>query len=424
MRGDKRTASGPLITPLSRRLFTDSQASLALRLSRPFEPTPPGRYAAFGVAPLGRLARAIASRRNCRPQPTAAQRGVGHRTSRAEGNKIESKYTQQNVINSAPEQLTSEELTSKRPLPDERHCRYCSSIIPHSATVCSECGRDQRWYLNYFRIDHVSLIIALVMMTIAYQQLQEVRRERVAASQALDRASKAEEKAAKVTENLGAVQGRVERQEENIVLLAERAKQSFAEIQTAQQLSLEAKSRLEEAKGLVNKAETSVDQLQDTVDFNLLLTKARNDDREAFDRIVKLTEEMGPFQKTAFDVAVQIAIEVNPLVSVRVDPEVPWGNYAVDPKIEQMDNLLKIYPSLHPIVRPNFISQIWSQERFSKQKRMDFLYEIIKSDRSLRALDRACTLMNKEAKINKNILGAKEYLEWWQTNRPKYDDAK
>jgi hypothetical protein len=262
------------------------------------------------------------------------------------------------------------------------------------------------------------------MMAIAYQQLQEVRRERVAASQALDRAYKAEEKATKVTENLGDVQARVERQEETIGVLAERAKQSFAEIYAAQQLSLQAKSQLEEAKGLVRKAETSVDQLQNTVDFNLLLTKARNDDREAFDRIVKLAEETGPFQKSAFDLAVQIAIEVNPLVSVRIDPEVPWGNYAVDPKVDQMENLLKIYPSIHSVLRPNFISQIWSQERFPKQKRMDFLYEIIKSDGSLRALDRGCTLMNKEAKINKNILAAKEYLEWWQTNRPSFDEGK
>lgn len=262
------------------------------------------------------------------------------------------------------------------------------------------------------------------MIAIAYQQLQEVRRERVAASQALDRAHEAEKKATKVTENLREVQARVKRHEEAISLIAERAKQSFAEIQAAQQLSLQAKAQLEEAKGLVRKAEASVDQLRNTVDFNLLLTKARNDDRQAFDQIVKLAEEKGPFQKTAFDVAVQIAIEVNPLVSVRINPEVPWGNYAVDPKLDQMEKLLKIYPSIHSVVRPNYISQIWSQERFPKQRRMDFLYEVIKSDGSLRALDRACTLMNKEAKINKNILGAKEYLQWWQANRAKYDEGK
>jgi hypothetical protein len=33
-------------------------------------------------------------------------------------------------------------------------------------------------------------------------------------------------------------------------------------------------------------------------------------------------------------------------------------------------------------------------------------------------------LMNQEAKINKNILGAREYLQWWQANRSKYGDAK
>ena len=313
--------------------------------------------------------------------------------------EIASENDQKDDINSAQEQRLPEELTPNSQMSGERNCRYCTSIINHMAKVCSKCGRDQRWYLNYFRVDQVSLLIALVMMAIAYQQLHEIRRERVAASQALDHAYKAEEKAAKVTENLSEVQVRVKRQEETINSISE------------------------EAKGLVTKAENSIDQLQNTVGFNLLLTKARNDDREAFDQIVKLAEKTGPFQKTASNVAVQIAIEVNPLVSVRIDPEVPWGNYHVDPKVDQMENLLKIYPSIHPVFRPSFISQIWSQERFPKQKRLDFLYEIIKSDGSLRALDRACTIMNKEAKINKYILGAKEYLEWWHTNRPKFDNG-
>ena len=262
------------------------------------------------------------------------------------------------------------------------------------------------------------------MIVISYQQLQEVRRQRDAASQALERAYEAEKKTTKVSENLGEVQTRVKRHEEAIRLIAERAKQSFIEIQAAQQLSLQAKSQLEEARGLVRKAETSVDQLRNTVDFNLLLTKARNDDRQAFYQIVKLAEEKGPFQETALDAAGQIVIEVNPLFSVRIDPEVPWGNYALDPKLDEMEKLLKIYPSIPSVLRPNYISQIWSQERFPKQRRMDFLYEVIKSDRSLRALDRACTLMNKEAKINKNILGAKEYLQWWQDSRAKYDEGK
>jgi len=338
--------------------------------------------------------------------------------------QITSEHDHTDGVGGDPVEGIPEELGGKNPISGERHCRYCKHIIYRTATVCPDCARDQRWYLNYFRIDHVGLIIALVMILIAYQQLMEVRQERLAASQALKRADEVEKKATKLTENLGEVQARVKRHEESISLIAERAKQSFAEIEAAQQLSLQAKSQVEEVKGLVKKAETSVDQLRNTVDFSLLLTKVRNDDRQAFDQIMKLAEEKGPFWKTFYDVAVQIAMEVDPFVSARIDPEVPWKRYAADPKLDQMEKLLKIYSSIPSVFKPDFISQIWSQERFPKQRRMDFLYEVIKSDRSLRALHRACALMNEEAKINKNILLAKQYLHWWEANRARYDEGK
>ena len=99
-----------------------------------------------------------------------------------------SKSDEVDHINSGGEEPTQAQATTGSPTSMERHCRYCTDSIPREAKVCSKCGRDQRWYLNYFRIDHVGLIIALLMIAIAYQQLQEVRRERVAATQALSRA--------------------------------------------------------------------------------------------------------------------------------------------------------------------------------------------------------------------------------------------
>jgi hypothetical protein len=86
-------------------------------------------------------------------------------------------------INTDPTKGIPKELTANSPISEERSCRYCKSIKNPEATVCPECGRDQRWYRNYFRIDHVGLLIALVMIVIAYLQLEEGRRERVAASQ-------------------------------------------------------------------------------------------------------------------------------------------------------------------------------------------------------------------------------------------------
>jgi hypothetical protein len=318
----------------------------------------------------------------------------------------------------------SEETARKNSIPDEKRCCYCTSMIHRSASVCPQCGRDQRWYLNYFRIDHIGLIIALAMIVIAYWQLQEVRQERIAANQALEKAHQAEKAASSVADNLGLVRKTVEEQQKAIGIIAERAKQAFSEIQNAQQLSSKAKSEVETARALINKAEIAVDQLRSTVDFNLILIKARNDDREAFDQLVRLAEKKGPFQVISSNAAVQIAFEVNPMVTVRIDPQMPWKEYSLDPKKDSLKKLLAAYPSIYPIFKPSYISEIWSQDRFTKQSRLDFLYEIIKSDKSLHALDRACVLMNQEAKINKNIFGAELYLQWWQANKSKYTENK
>jgi ribosomal protein L40E len=321
-------------------------------------------------------------------------------------------------------QRSDREMIQKSRTPQEKCCRYCLSTIPQSASVCRECGRHQRWYLNYFRIDHIGLVIALAMMLIAYQQLYEAKQERIAAKDALKKAQQAEDVATTLTKHLGDVRTQVEDQQKSIGRIAEQAKQAYSEIRTAQDLSVQAKNQLQSAQGLVRKAETSVEQLRATVDFNLLLAKAKEDDREAFHRLERMTKEKGPFQETALNAVVQIAFEVNPSVTVRIDPPVHWESFSLDPKSAKMEDLLKIYPSLHPIFKPSFISQIWAQDRFPKEQRMEFLYEVIKSDRSLHALDRACMLMNKEAQINKNILGAREYMKWWEDNRSKYKGAK
>jgi ribosomal protein L40E len=102
-------------------------------------------------------------------------------------------------------QRSDREMIQKSRTPQEKCCRYCLSTIPQSASVCRECGRHQRWYLNYFRIDHIGLVIALAMMLIAYQQLYEAKQERIAAKDALKKAQQAEDVATTLTKHLGDV---------------------------------------------------------------------------------------------------------------------------------------------------------------------------------------------------------------------------
>jgi len=73
-----------------------------------------------------------------------------------------------------------------------RQCRYCCGSIARAAKVCQICGRHQSAFWQHFRIEQVGILVSVIMMSIAFAQLREARSERVAASEAVTRAQRAE----------------------------------------------------------------------------------------------------------------------------------------------------------------------------------------------------------------------------------------
>jgi len=69
-------------------------------------------------------------------------------------------------------------------------CRYCRYEIPADATICSNCGRNQNIYLQYFRIEWIGVMVSVVMMIVALSQLQASRADREDAKRTLERANR------------------------------------------------------------------------------------------------------------------------------------------------------------------------------------------------------------------------------------------
>jgi hypothetical protein len=105
--------------------------------------------------------------------------------------------------------------------------------------------------------------------------------------------------------------------------------------------------------------------------------------------------------------------------NIRVDPTIPWKP-EVNPKELGAKEFQNIYRNLAPFYRPAVLSALWESERTTKKEKLDFLAAVIRGDDTLRAVERACRLMDQEAKLNKNVLGATEYVEWWERNREHY----
>ena len=263
-----------------------------------------------------------------------------------------------------------EELTKK---PKKNVCKYCALKLPTGASVCSKCGRDQKAWRNHFRIDHIGLVIALLAIFLGYLQFREARLDRKEASEAL-----------KIAQGI----------EQSVIKL----------------------------DSVINKAESELDELQSLSEFSLTVAQANNDNRQAFDKLLEMSKNNDQLKQLAIDAIARIVTEVDPLINLRVDPKPDWKKYGITVESATFEELTEVYNNIHPNFRPHVLSTIWSQERFSECKRLSFLARVIKEDQSLRALHRACILMNNYAKINMNILGADLYLKWWEGYKAKCNE--
>lgn len=167
--------------------------------------------------------------------------------------------------------------------------------------------------------------------------------------------------------------------------------------------------------------EDRVNALRDEVDFSMTLARGSRDDRASFDKLLSIANSPNsPHQQVAWGV----------LKSIVTDPflgglgaKIEWGKLGVDPDVGTLPQLTRLLSEkLGPLELPNTVNGIWDIQRFSKHERLAFLAAVIRESPSIAALHRACMLMNTEAKLNKNILAYKEYLQWWDENSSQFEE--
>ena len=214
----------------------------------------------------------------------------------------------------------------------EKSCRYCKSSIPIQASVCHYCGRHQIRFFNYFRIDHIGLIITAGLLILAYSQFNEARKERAEATEALKRAYHAEEMVSKLEKS-------------------------------------------------VKQADDALSNIQSITDFGFLLAKASNNDRSAFDRLVEITQESGPFQDLADRAIARIILT----------PQNLPKNRPLENKLKEFGytELVKFYHEF-PSNNASVLVAVDKSTRLTDEERFDFLVAMIDKDESLVVVERAC----------------------------------
>lgn len=301
-----------------------------------------------------------------------------------------------------------------------RTCKCCRQPIDQDAAVCHHCSRHQNWIVR--NLANAGFLIAVIMMFIAYQQLSEAKKQRIAASDALSKASKAENTANAAATDITGIQTRVKTQEASISEVASSAIEAKQKLALVQELLNKTQMDVKMATGAVGQAEIDLKRVREASEFGMLLVRASNDDRKAFDMLRTYAVSPGhPLRKLSSETIELIIDKMYPPVRLlQPDREIAWDQFGVDPSRLTSKAFYNFYKSSSVYWRPSLLAYFWKSDHYSKFEKLELTYEVIKTDDSLNVLDGACRFMNAEAKINKNILDATEYLRWWEGKRSNY----
>ena len=91
----------------------------------------------------------------------------------------------------------------------------------------------------------------------------------------------------------------VERQRDEVALVVQDAKKVGTELKKAQGLTNMANEKLAAMEQILSEGEQRLKRLDLIVDFSMLLAKATNDDRYAFDMLVEIAKSEGSFHQIA-----------------------------------------------------------------------------------------------------------------------------
>ncbi|HTL46559.1 MAG TPA: hypothetical protein VL688_00680 [Verrucomicrobiae bacterium] len=178
-------------------------------------------------------------------------------------------------------------------------------------------------------------------------------------------------------------------------------------------LSEKASQEIERLGAESSRALTAV---QDLEAFELLVVQAKNDDRQAFERLLAVSRDRShKFREIAGQAVAQIFLEADSR-----DRSARTAD-ALDPVKSKaylsFQDFKTSYEGVIPLLRPKMLSMFWDSTQFSEEQKLGFLASVIRSDKSLMALVRACTLMDKKAQLHRPFTAYDKYLEWWDSSK-------
>ncbi|MDA2934935.1 hypothetical protein MYX82_11425 [Acidobacteria bacterium AH-259-D05] len=169
----------------------------------------------------------------------------------------------------------------------------------------------------------------------------------------------------------------------------------------------------------IDEAQETAEELRVVSEYTTAVISAQNDDRQAFDQLrVWANDENFPYSEGASR-AWQTILDQHAQPFYVTGGAVPWPE-DVDPGKLGISELRAVYSTAPAHVRPPLIEYIWERDDLAKVERLDFLADVLRSEQSLNAVERAGRIFNSATQQKYKPLAVDPMLSWYQQHRSDF----
>jgi cellobiose-specific phosphotransferase system component IIA len=211
------------------------------------------------------------------------------------------------------------------------------------------------------------------------------------------------------------IKDRVENQRDTI-------DEAFKHSKEALMVSQQASNKVMELSVTLDKANGSLSNLNELIEFTSLIAKAQTGDRESFYLLLNPTKTAIPTTSTFYQGLIGglvCKIESDALREMDGTVGTDWKAVKIESDKCTIDDFIKYYGKYQflPSVRTGILRYLYSSPRFSERQKFDFYAMVIRSDKNLVAVHCACKCMDDKARIGKNFIGGDGYLKWYEEHK-------
>jgi len=179
----------------------------------------------------------------------------------------------------------------------------------------------------------------------------------------------------------------------------------------------------EDLRRLLNEARKTVDNVKQQSDFVLTVLDAQGDDRNAFDKLRRWSNDK-TFSLHQQAKAAELTILKSHSTFISDAHMVMNWIEGFDPTTMSISDIRSNWDKVLPVYARAYAEFVWKHENVTKEEKLQFLHDVLGNSRgSMQAADWAAETLAKDAKVKYNPPFDFSAIEEWWTERGKTNDV-